>query len=556
MNDALKACTDFALTSKLSDVATSGATQAGTREILVKLLERLRESTFVSSAMDRAAQTAKGSRCRKTAAKHAVQARRKVFHKYDVHGDGAWRMEDIARYAAGEWSFQLATKPLASFYEDLVPPGALGVDWTEFPQVVSFVGIARDADICERKRVARIERAKVEAIEAEELKKLVVVLEAKFQVTFDEISELRVDLERDITVAEERTNHLAEQAESMEEQELTRHVEDADLRAKAINDRVMAARASAEAVPHEDMQGATEVEEFVQTHSRVLIMDMNKFEVRLQRIQTSLGMCRHQLTKREAMARDNLRADVLRVVRRRMIDGDLTPENIFDEIDSSGTGATTTLACVAHIRQMPGGEDLWLANDNDKLCGFFGEPGSKGDANEAGEPGSKVSKEGFAKLLRVFARVANQAVMTTGLNIGESRTLKKLNVGEVIEILDEPQEEETIGVRRLKGRVVRDGVIGWITVAGNQGTVYLEEGGELYRVVKETALMETPADMLEYTSKQVRMLKVGEVVEAVDWEKQEQSKPLDRIKVKAKDDGAVGWASRVDDQAITLLEKL
>merc|ERR1712176_1360338 len=77
-------------------------------------------------------------------------------------------------------------------------------------------------------------------------------------------------------------------------------------------------------------------------------------------------------------------------------------------------------------------------------------------------------------------------VITSGFNIKESKALRRLELGEVVEILDGPIKEETAGVMRFHAKAMKDDIDGWITLAGNQGTVFLEEGGNLFKVVKET----------------------------------------------------------------------
>lgn len=56
----------------------------------------------------------------------------------------------------------------------------------------------------------------------------------------------------------------------------------------------------------------------------------------------------------------------------------------------------------------------------------------------------------------------------------EAKTLRKLEVGEVVEILEGPKLEATVGIMRLRGRADRDGTVGWISIAGNQGKTFLK----------------------------------------------------------------------------------
>jgi len=56
----------------------------------------------------------------------------------------------------------------------------------------------------------------------------------------------------------------------------------------------------------------------------------------------------------------------------------------------------------------------------------------------------------------------------------EATTLRKLDVGETVELLEGPRLEASVGIMRLRGRADRDGSTGWISIAGNQGKPFLK----------------------------------------------------------------------------------
>merc|ERR1719313_1774976 len=63
--------------------------------------------------------------------------------------------------------------------------------------------------------------------------------------------------------------------------------------------------------------------------------------------------------------------------------------------------------------------------------------------------------------------------------IDNSKILRTLEVGEILECLVEGQEDSATRVTRIKVKATRDKKIGWATVKGNSGTVFLERlGGE------------------------------------------------------------------------------
>lgn len=73
-----------------------------------------------------------------------------------------------------------------------------------------------------------------------------------------------------------------------------------------------------------------------------------------------------------------------------------------------------------------------------------------------------------------FFIVARGTPVTDGRSLEDSKTLRGLVKGEVVEVFEFGLKDEAVGVTRVRGRAVADGVVGWITSSGNQGTPYLE----------------------------------------------------------------------------------
>merc|ERR1719162_2725094 len=98
-----------------------------------------------------------------------------------------------------------------------------------------------------------------------------------------------------------------------------------------------------------------------------------------------------------------------------------------------------------------------------------------------------------------------------------------------------------------------DNVEGWVTPLGSRGTVFVEDGGNIFKVVKETIL--TGAFVIGEDSKtNDRKLKVGEVVEAQEWARKEEVSGLMRMKVRVKSDGQIGWATSLANTGAVFLE--
>merc|ERR1712176_1554027 len=64
-------------------------------------------------------------------------------------------------------------------------------------------------------------------------------------------------------------------------------------------------------------------------------------------------------------------------------------------------------------------------------------------------------------------------VIQDSLGVKSAKTIRKAEVGEIIEWVAGPEEDKTVGAMRIRGRAQKDGATGWMTIKGNQGTVFL-----------------------------------------------------------------------------------
>eukprot|EP00434_Breviolum_minutum_P009270 symbB.v1.2.008171.t1/scaffold512.1/size193505/12 len=67
----------------------------------------------------------------------------------------------------------------------------------------------------------------------------------------------------------------------------------------------------------------------------------------------------------------------------------------------------------------------------------------------------------------------------------QSKAIRKLEPNEVVMLLSVPCKDSEIDVMRVKVQTLNDGVEGWVTLSGNQGTEYLKEGGKIFKVKKD-----------------------------------------------------------------------
>jgi len=185
--------------------------------------------------------------------------------------------------------------------------------------------------------------------------------------------------------------------------------------------------------------------------------------------------------------------------------------------------------------------------DLSRLFAYLLEEGSRG-----------ISKESFLRIARLYMKVVQDTAMTSEKCVTASGTLKRLEPNEVIEVIDGPLRDPAIGIQRVFGKALSDGTQGWVSVTGNQGSNYLVEGGNLYKVVKETILtdsFELNGEKASIKLKETtRKLKEGTVLEAHEWPRKDEKSGLTRLKGKVRNDGAIGWVTTTGNTGVIFLE--
>lgn len=141
--------------------------------------------------------------------------------------------------------------------------------------------------------------------------------------------------------------------------------------------------------------------------------------------------------------------------------------------------------------------------------------------------------------LKTYTCMASVA-LTDNQDMKDCKVVRKLVVGELINVTEGPVVDGPSGVSRVKGKCLSDGAEGWLTTKGNAGTVYAEVSAKHYTVVQEVPLQKR---FQTAGAETVRALATGEVVQVLEGPKEEVSNPEVRAKVRAVLDGVVGWVS-------------
>eukprot|EP00933_Yihiella_yeosuensis_P013384 TRINITY_DN1242_c0_g1_i1.p1 TRINITY_DN1242_c0_g1~~TRINITY_DN1242_c0_g1_i1.p1 ORF type:complete len:896 (+),score=237.61 TRINITY_DN1242_c0_g1_i1:3-2690(+) len=164
---------------------------------------------------------------------------------------------------------------------------------------------------------------------------------------------------------------------------------------------------------------------------------------------------------------------------------------------------------------------------------------ARGKAPKDGKLGWVTLKDAQGRstfeLLKVLVCKGSVA-LTDNFDIGNCNAVRKLEFGEVLDKLEEPQLDEKRQLHRVKVRSKVDSKEGWVTMKGNQGTVYVADSSQHYTCTENVPL-ETA---LSSGSQVVRQLDQGEVFELTGEPTKEVKKGLFLARGRTSA-GVEGW---------------
>jgi len=164
----------------------------------------------------------------------------------------------------------------------------------------------------------------------------------------------------------------------------------------------------------------------------------------------------------------------------------------------------------------------------------------KGKAGKDGQIGWATLREATGESHFEGSKVLvckSSIAITNTFDIAGGKAIRKLEVGEVLDILEQPQPDESRSLLRVKARSQKDGKEGWVTMKGNQGTAYVEETTKHYKCVKSMDL----EGSFQAGSAVLRVLEEGELFEVLDGPKADIKQGANRVRGRNFGDGSEGW---------------
>eukprot|EP00811_Abedinium_folium_P036277 NODE_8_length_4602_cov_14.880894.p1 GENE.NODE_8_length_4602_cov_14.880894~~NODE_8_length_4602_cov_14.880894.p1 ORF type:complete len:1434 (-),score=594.45 NODE_8_length_4602_cov_14.880894:300-3986(-) len=157
-----------------------------------------------------------------------------------------------------------------------------------------------------------------------------------------------------------------------------------------------------------------------------------------------------------------------------------------------------------------------------------------------------MRKPTFAKALQQFCTCARSIAITADFDmLGGS--VRKLEVGELFEVLEGPREDAEKQLERVRGRALRDDATGWVTVQGNQGTPFLKHTMKPYLWCTREHALHEKADEKSAT---IRQLQRDELLELLEGPREQAAEPALLLRGCASKDGVIGWITLRDKTGV------
>jgi len=530
---------------KPADEKPDGEAKLSLAKLVVRMNEcnRLAESTSVSSKLG------KDKALKKAVAKQTMEVSTQVFEKYSK--SGMMSKKDVEKYAKTECKFKMPAEAIGELWKALALAETAGVPKEQFQKLRVAVGIAREKAKDMERKAARLEK-----------EKKIAEAKARHQESIDEAGKEIEGADEQVTEAEQAATALATKAKEASSTELSKVVAEVEEAVKGAAEAVVAAKGVVGKLK-DDCEDDLKV--WMTGEQKKLEFKLQRADTRVAKARAQAAKAREDCKKKEQQELAAFEKQAIRMLRYHQKNKSLSVEELFDAVNSSKDGKVDEQQWLAFFSSCEKEPKADKNGDEAKEVPEDAEP-SEDDLRRlfnslANEEGGHISKEDLLSLVRVFMKVAKDTAMTSAMSIKESKTLRRLEEGEVIEVLQGPQEEETVQVTRVRAKAMKDDVEGWISVSGNNGTTFLEEGGDTFKVVADTILTEEfdlegsadkeGAHKAKTTS---RKLKVGELVHVRVWAKKEEKSGLMRMKCKCKADGATGWVTTVGNQGTVFLQ--
>jgi len=563
---------------------------AETKAALSKLLARMNEVQKNMEAASGQAKAAKAKAEKKAAAQVKTKEIEDTFKKYDKDKDGELNEKEVLAYAKGECGITL-DKELVSFaMMSLVEADSKGIKVAALPRLRSIIGIKRELARDQKRIEFRLEKERV-------IGGMKDALKAKVK----DAAKFVTEANKAVKQAESEVALIAKRAKVMKPEEMISLAAKSDKVHDAAKSKYEKAPSALEkAMASIDPKYEKDLKASIHKDARKLDLDLKRMEMRLNRVSVKCRRYRDQAFQKEIADILSLRSKAAKVIQYNQSLKKLSYDDLFALFDN-GSGSVSESKFLAffdtadkEIRHLTMGEAKEEEKKEDEAAATTGDeekPKEDGEEKADGEEAEKkeekeeektevkdeslietveisqeelkrvfknlsdqatslVSKEDFFPFVKKYMKVVQATAMTNEAEIGSGKPARKLEAGEVVEVIEGPIKDLATKVSRIRCKALKDDLEGWLSIAGNQGTVFLEEKAHgLYKVLKKTVVTDSFEMNGEDNSDESKIVKMGSIVEVREEAKKDEASGLTRMKGRVRSqDHLVGWMTTIDKE--------
>lgn len=533
--EKIKACQEFFITNgpaiKVPDLA--GMAPCDNKQIQQKITQRLTETIRSKDALMKSVEAAKSKAIRRGEALAKLKKYKASFAKYLPKGKDLMDKVAVKKYAKGEFKIELTPEAVEQIWKYVLQDGNQGIKVEQHQRLKVAVGVAREMEQDAERKKVRLE-----------LEKLLEEKKTALKEEVDEVSKKVDELEESISKSETAVQGLQKKADPAAPLSVTETIakcDETDELVKAAREQVVEVRLALKSIGgEEDLQ--PELKQWLMLQARPVEGRIGLAEPRLFRVMNVSSRNRQEAKKKDADELAALEKRVLAVMKYHQTEKKLANQDLFKAIigKANGIKEAAWLAFFKKAEKKPKAEEE--SSDAKAEEDLTQEELKRVYKALDDEKSGSVSVEQFKIFIGAYLKVVKETVISAAEDTA-SESLRKLEVGEVVELSGAtPSGGEIV---RAHVKALKDDLEGWVTISGNQGSVFLIPGGTVFKVVKETFLTGDLELEPEEEGKPAseRKLRFGEHVVVRHSAKKDEKSGALRLKCKAKLDGAIGWAS-------------
>mmetsp|Transcript_37860 Transcript_37860/g.66732 ORF Transcript_37860/g.66732 Transcript_37860/m.66732 type:complete len:702 (-) Transcript_37860:137-2242(-) len=251
----------------------------------------------------------------------------------------------------------------------------------------------------------------------------------------------------------------------------------------------------------------------------------HRIDTQIERTAAAAESGREQAQRRECTETSNFQKRAVTAMRTQMTAEGETIDQVFARVCGEGSTDMEVNAFVSLLRSLT---DLTVEVGQ-------GEALFEHIAN--GLP--SITAERFFEFARLFYKVSRATNLSSTLG-ATSKAIRKLDQGEIVELMSGPKTDEKVSLLRAHCRSLAKGDEGWVTITNSQGTSLLEPCGIFFACAKAVPLTNSLSVDDGVT---IRELPKGELVEAVGVPMLDESSGTVRMECKAKSDSMSGFVT-------------